>query len=94
MQVYLEWAQAEPARGVYNFSVIEDKLRSVAEMGKYAVLKLNGGNKPAWMYDQIPQNADVWSAENFDNTLHLIRENTGFKLKISEASPKIRLHII
>jgi hypothetical protein len=59
VQIGLEWSAAEPPQGVYNFSAIESALSRIAAMGKYAVIKLTGGRKPRWMYDQIPQNADV-----------------------------------
>jgi hypothetical protein len=40
VQLELEWADAEPAPGAYNFSAIESGLQQVASLGKYAVVNV------------------------------------------------------
>lgn len=68
VQAEIQWADLEPQHGVYNFSLLQSQLEQIKALGKYAVVKLNGNNKPTWMYDQIPQSKVIWSEEMWDNT--------------------------
>lgn len=46
----MNWANLEPSPGVYNFSLIEDKVRPAALAGKRVRLKIEAGDlSPAWL---------------------------------------------
>ena len=48
----MNWATLEPSPGVYDFSLIEDKVRPAALAGKRVRLSMEAGNlSPAWLKD-------------------------------------------
>lgn len=52
-RVLLQWADLETAEGVYNWSEVDSNLYSAFSKGKKFTLQINGGNKPAWLYQKV-----------------------------------------
>jgi len=50
----VQWAYIEPEQGVYDFSIIEEKLKEIDELGRNAIIKLNANRKPDWLFDIVP----------------------------------------
>lgn len=53
-QVVLQWADVEPAPGRYDFSGVDAGLARFAARRQWATLQINGNNKPAWLFTQVP----------------------------------------
>ncbi len=53
-QVVLQWAEVEPAPGRYDFSAVDAGLARFAARRQRATLQINGNQKPAWLFTQVP----------------------------------------
>ncbi|TWT78779.1 Beta-galactosidase [Planctomycetes bacterium CA13] len=53
-QIVLQWADIETSKGKYDFSQVEEKLAELHQQGLFATIQINGNQKPAWLFDQVP----------------------------------------
>jgi hypothetical protein len=53
-QLMLQWAAVEPAPGRYDFSALDDGLARFVARGQRTTLQINGNEKPAWLFAQVP----------------------------------------
>lgn len=71
-QALVQWADCNPAPGVYDFSNLEAEIAScMADGRKFCLIKLNGDNKPAWMTNVVPylKGIQLTAEVNDPNTL-------------------------
>ena len=67
LQLEAQWADVEPSQGVYDFSVFDQSLKEVQEKGRYAIIRLNGNDKPDWIFDIVPYHTNTaWDTSVFD----------------------------
>jgi hypothetical protein len=64
IQIWTQWANVEPQEGQYNFTILTASLQQVVALGRFVVIKLNGNNKPTWLYDRVPQCIDTMSVQS------------------------------
>ncbi|VGO20674.1 CBM96 family carbohydrate-binding protein [Pontiella sulfatireligans] len=63
----LQWADVEPVQGTYDFSGLDLSLKQIQETGRYAIIKLNGNDKPDWLFDIAPYHTNTtWDTSVFD----------------------------
>ena len=62
-QVVLQWADVEPAPWRYDFSGIDAGLARFAARRQWATLQINGNQKPAWLFAQVPHVAGKLSVQ-------------------------------
>ncbi|MHC4993572.1 MAG: beta-galactosidase [Planctomycetota bacterium] len=53
-QIVLQWADVEVARGVYDFSRIDQLLTDFNRRGLFTTIQINGNTKPAWLFNETP----------------------------------------
>jgi hypothetical protein len=53
-QVVVQWKDVEKSKGTYDFSSITAKSAELKAIGKYATIQINGNNKPAYLFDEVP----------------------------------------
>jgi hypothetical protein len=49
-----QWGKIEKLRGEYDFSMMDEALAEIQNMGKRAIIKLNANIKPDWLFDCVP----------------------------------------
>ncbi len=62
-QVVLQWAEVAPAPGHYDFTGIDAGLARFAARRQFATLQINGNQKPAWLFDQVPYAQEKFSVQ-------------------------------
>jgi hypothetical protein len=53
-QIVLQWADVEVAKGVYDFSRIDQQLADLNRRGLFTTIQINGNTKPAWLFNETP----------------------------------------
>ena len=71
-QASLQWADVEPQQGVYDFSGLDLSLKQIQEKGRFAIIKLNGNDKPDWLFDQVPYHPDTSWDKSVEDTLGIL----------------------
>lgn len=59
-QVVVQWSDVEKSKNNYDFSVITTKIAELKAIGKLATIQINGNNKPAYLFNEVP-----WVEEKF-----------------------------
>jgi hypothetical protein len=62
-QVVLQWAEVAPAPGRYDFSEVDAGLARFAVRRQRTTLQINGNQKPAWLFAQVPHVAERLSVQ-------------------------------
>ncbi len=66
-QIVVQWADVEPAKGIYDFTEIDKQLQWFKAQNKMTTVEVNGGKKPLWMYDVIPHHPEKLSHQIYDS---------------------------
>jgi len=75
-QIGLQWAQCEPEEGKYDFSAVDKGLEKAIQKKRCVVIKLNGNNKPDYLFNKVPSHPEVWDVQvNDKRTLMFWHEN-------------------
>lgn len=53
-QAMVQWADVEPRPGKYDFSALDKRIAQVTAKGSWCTVQINGNEKPAWLFDQVP----------------------------------------
>lgn len=62
-QVLVQWADAEPVKGQYDFTDLDNQLAWFLKENKMATVEVNGNRKPKWMYDIFPHHPVKFSQQ-------------------------------
>lgn len=65
-QIFLQWADLEPAESRYDFTRLDEKLAEYHRMGRRATVQVNGNRKPAYLYSKVAVNPERWSRQSGD----------------------------
>lgn len=61
--VAVEWADVNPRPGVFDFSIMDERLAHYARLGKCATIMVRGSVKPDYMFDEIPYHPERLSLQ-------------------------------
>ncbi len=60
-QLFFYWGRIEASEGEYDWSAINNKMKTMHEEGIKATIQVNGNEKPDYLYNKVPQHPEVLS---------------------------------
>lgn len=83
-QIIMQWADLEPARDKYDFATLDAQLTKMQKLGKMTTVQVNGNQKPAWLYNEVPFHPEKLSPQIADKQGTLMYWHPVFKRAYSD----------